>query len=198
MSLTRTQQVVVAFCIACIVGAVAVGVHGRRARARPTADSPIYSPPVQPPVPATITVHVAGAVQSPGLKVLPRGARVNDAVLAAGGWAAGADLSRVNLAAPLDDGERVDIPFASPQAPSTPAATTTQPNPSAGPARPVNINTATAEELHQLPGIGPALAQKIIAYRRQAGGFRSVDDLAAVPGIGPKRLSEIRPFITVQ
>jgi competence protein ComEA len=199
MDLTRAQRIGVAAAIVCIIGAVAVGVRGRYLRARPAATGPLYTEPSTPAVPATITVHVAGAVNAPGVKVLARGARVIDAVQAAGGYTMAADETQVNLAAPLEDGERVDIPFRQAQPPSPPpGADQDQPPTAALTSGPLNLNTATAEELQALPGIGPALAADIVEYRLKVGSFRRVDDLLAVPGIGPKRLAEIRSLVRVQ
>jgi len=198
LNLTRAQQIFVGVCIVAILAAVGVGLHGR-SKAKASAPTDTYTPPKPPSTPTTITVYVAGAVSSPGLKVLPRGARVNDALVAAGGVTAQADTAQVNPAASLDDGQRIDIPvLTTPTAPPSPAPEPSQPAQPDQPTGPVNINTATAEELQSLPGIGPVLAQKVVEYRRQVGGFRRVDDLASVPGIGPKRLAEIRPFIVLQ
>ena len=198
MDLTRTQQIGVVVAILCILGAAAIGLHGRHVQDKRTPDEPVYTPPAQPPAPITVTVYVGGAVARPGLYQLPRGARVNDALLAAGGLTPDADTERVNPAAPLDDGQRVDVPFRIGVLTGPPSAGASRPGDRAVPSRPVNLNTATAAELQTLPGIGAVLAGNIIEYRRRAGGFRSVDDLAAVPGIGPKRLAQIRPLATVQ
>ena len=174
---------------------------------------------------ATVRVHVAGAVNNPGVYTLPAQGRTVDAIAAASGAAADADLDRVNLAGTLSDGVQIYVPHrgetAAPaqiqpnggtaQAGQGNAANGasqggTQPQPArtltpAGSAQkgstPVNINTATAEELQSLPRIGPAMAQRIIAWREAHGGFRSVDELDAVPGIGPSMLENLRPLVTV-
>jgi competence protein ComEA len=192
VNLTRAQQFVVGLAVLAILGAVAVGVRLRQVKARSSAPGALYTPPSQPAAPATITVQVAGAVQNPGLYSVPRGARVNDALQAAGGPQADADMDRVNLAAPVDDGQRIDIPqrsvsgaeAATPQATELPSV--------------LNLNTATADQLQTLPGVGPVLAQRIVEHRRRSGGFRTVEDLEAVPGIGPQRLADLRPYVTVQ
>ena len=174
---------------------------------------------------ATVRVHVAGAVNNPGVYTLPAQGRAVDAIAAASGAAADADLDRVNLAGSLSDGVQIYVPHRG----ETAAPAQIQPNggtANAGqgntaqsgaaqnnapqPARtltasggaqkgstPVNINTATAEELQSLPRIGPAMAQRIIAWREAHGGFRSVDELDAVPGIGPSMLENLRPLVTV-
>ena len=141
--------------------------------------------------PPQIVVHVVGAVRNPGLYRLDEGSRVADAVALAGGAGGKADLAAVNLAAPLVDGAQVLVPKAGGPAASGAAA------PSGGPALgPVRLNTATAEQLDALPGIGPVTAQQILQYREQNGPFRSVDDLDAVPGIGPARLEQLRELVT--
>jgi competence protein ComEA len=190
VSLTRVQQCLLAVVVLCIVGALAAGVYGRTVSRR--SSPPTYIPPPAPALPPTIIVHVAGEVGEPGLYTLPRGARVQDAVRAAGGLAANADQDAVNLAAQLEDGQRVFIPGCA--SPIPPAA-----SPATGPpAGQMNLNTATPEQLTELPGIGPELAARIVRYRGQHGPFRSVDALEAVPGIGPKRLAQVRPHVTVR
>lgn len=174
---------------------------------------------------ATVRVHVAGAVNNPGVYTLPAQGRAVDAIAAASGAAADADLDRVNLAGALSDGVQIYVPHRGETAapvqiqPNGGTANAgqgnaangasqggTQPQPArtltpAGSAQkgstPVNINTATAEELQSLPRIGPAMAQRIIAWREAHGGFRSVDELDAVPGIGPSMLENLRPLVTV-
>ena len=173
---------------------------------------------------ATVRVHVAGAVNT-----LPAQGRAVDAIAAASGAAADADLDRVNLAGALSDGVQIYVPHRGETAapaqiqPNGGTANAGQGNAANGasqggtaqnnapqPARtltpagsaqkgstPVNINTATAEELQSLPRIGPAMAQRIIAWREAHGGFRSVDELDAVPGIGPSMLENLRPLVTV-
>src|SRR4051794_30956635 len=136
-------------------------------------------------------VHVAGAVRHPGVYELGAGARVQDAVRRAGGPRRGANLDAVNLAARLADGQQIVVPSTVP-GPGPPAA-----DPGAGPssAVPVSLGSATLEQLQTLDGVGPATAQKIVAYRTEHGGFRSVDDVANVPGIGPKKLAAIKPHV---
>jgi competence protein ComEA len=155
----------------------------------PAASAPGAGPVHLEPRPATVAlVHVAGAVRSPGVYRLRDGERVQDAVRRAGGPRAGADLNALNLAAKVADGQQVVVPrrgaagaaVAGAAAPGDPA----QP--------PVSLNTATAEQLDTLDGVGPATASKILEYRRQHGGFRSIDDLGEIPGIGPKRLAALR------
>ncbi len=190
MNLTRVQQSLLAVALLCIIGALAVGVYGRSVRRSTT--SPVYTPPRAPSLPPTIVVHVVGAVSTPGLHTLPRGARIQDAVRAAGGFTAAADQQAVNLAAPIDDGQRIEIPELTPR-PSTTPSGGSEPR-----TRLINLNTASAGELAELPGIGPELAARIVGHRLQYGPFRSVDALESVPGIGPKRLAQLRPHVTVR
>lgn len=139
-----------------------------------------------------LVVHVVGAVRRPGLYRLPREARIADAVAKAGGPTLRADVSLVNLAAPLADGTQVVVPR---RAPPVAGAQPGSGGAGAGTAGPVHLNTATLEQLDSLPGIGPVTAQKILDYRQQHGAFASVDDLDAVPGIGPARLEQLRGLV---
>lgn len=129
----------------------------------------------------TLVVHVAGAVREPGIVRLSGDDRVADAIDAAGGWSPGADRAGVNLAARVVDGQQVVVPqkLAAGQGAS-------------GTVGPISLSSATAEQLDQLDGIGPGLAQKIVDFRTQNGGFSSVDQLGEVPGIGDKRLESLR------
>ena len=149
-----------------------------------------------------VTVHVAGAVHRPGVYRLAPGARVDDALRRAGGPRPRADLTAVNLAARLEDGRQVLVPerggAPTTAAPGTPAtATAGAPAGGAAPAQPVNLNTATLEQLDTLDGVGPGIAKRILDYRRQHGGFRRVEELGEVPGIGAKRLATLTPLVTV-
>lgn len=143
---------------------------------------------------APVVVHVAGAVARPGLVRLPGGARVADALAAAGGPVEGADLERVNLAALLADGSRLYVPYVGRPVPpdETPVGAG-----GAGAPAVLDLNTATAAELEALPGIGPATAQAIVEHRRRHGRFRSVEELLAVRGIGPAKLAQLRGRVRV-
>jgi len=138
-------------------------------------------------------VHVAGAVRRPGVYRLPPGSRVDDALRRAGGARRRADLSAVNLAAPVEDGRQVLVPErvrAAVGAGGAPAAAGTQD-------LPLNLNTATLEQLDELDGVGPATAQKILDHREERGGFGSVEELGEIPGIGEKRLASLREAVSV-
>ncbi|MEZ5170254.1 MAG: ComEA family DNA-binding protein [Acidimicrobiia bacterium] len=160
--------------------------------------------PVDPD--ADIVVHVAGAVASPGVVRVPPGSRVGDAVDSAGGGLADADLDRLNLAAVLEDGQRILV--ARRGDPPDPVAASgvsggVGDTPGAGgdgdadPDAPVNLNEADADDLEELPGIGPVLAEAIIDERESRGGFRSVNELRDVRGIGEKRFEDLRDRVTV-
>lgn len=138
-----------------------------------------------------IVLHVVGAVVEPGIVELPLGARVVDAIASAGGPADDADLGAVNLARVLADGEQLHVPRVGEAVPAAPTA--------AGIATDgrVNLNTADAAALETLPGVGPAIAARIIAWRDENGPFRSVDELTAVSGIGERTLDGLRDQATV-
>lgn len=151
------------------------------------------------PTPEPIQVHVAGAVVRPGVYDLPEGARVLDAVEAAGGFVAEADKNGLNLAARVEDGARLDIPYVAgfipPEESGFVVVSEGTPSPLLDDL--VNINTASVEELDQLPGIGPTIAQRIVAYREQYGPFASIEDIVNVSGIGQATYNEIKDLITV-
>jgi len=139
-------------------------------------------------------VHVAGAVQAPGVYRLKPGSRVIDAVSAAGGVASDSNSDAINLAAVLADGERVYVPRVGEAAPVVVSGGSTA---SSAPSGPVDLNAASADDLDTLPGVGPATAAAILAYRERHGPFASVDDLAKVRGIGQAKLDALRGLVTV-
>ncbi len=152
---------------------------------------PVASPS---PSPAVIVVDVAGWVRRPGVYEFHQGDRVIDAIRRAGGGKPKADLTSINLAALLTDGQQIVV-WRSGAVHGGGAPSGSGSN--QGTQAIINLNTASLDELETLPGIGPALGQRIIDYREQHGPFRSVDDLINVSGIGEKRLADLRPKVTV-
>lgn len=150
--------------------------------------------------PQVLVVHVAGQVATPGVVELAPGARVTDAVDAAGGALPGAELGAVNLARALTDGEQVYVPAVGEAVPAAAGGATPAPEggtAATGAGGRVNLNTAAVAELDTLPGIGPALAQRIVDWRTANGSFTAVDELDAVSGIGPATVAELRDLVTV-
>ena len=170
-------------------------------------DAPTTSSP-----PEEVVVHVVGAVLAPGVVRIAAGSRVVDAVAAAGGLAPGADTQRVNLAAPVVDGSRIVVPAVGVEVPAE--VPTSAVSAAGGPggtagggtagggvaavAGPVELNTATAEQLDALPGVGPATAEAILAYREANGPFTSVEQLLDVRGIGEAKLESLRDLVVVR
>jgi competence protein ComEA len=183
----------------------------------PESGTPVGSAPVTPPdggdppdpagpggdeVTSEVVVHMAGAVHDPGVHRLDAAARVVDGVRAAGGLTADADQARVNLAAPLTDGERVYVPRVDEADPPEPVAGVTPPSATGGTTdgtvvAPVDLNTADGPELETLPGVGPATSAAILEHRGRIGSFESVDQLIDVSGIGPATLEKLRPLVRV-
>lgn len=160
----------------------------------PPRGTPISLQP--PPPPPPIRVHVAGSVRNPGVYVLDRGAIVAQAIEAAGGQLARANLERVNLAATLSDGAKVTIPSMDDGLEEAdPAVEVVEHEPDR---QRLDLNSASAPELERLPGIGPALAEEIVEYRTANGPFEEVDDLLNVSGIGPAKLDAIRDLVEVR
>ena len=194
-----------------VAGRATVSSTPSGAAAAPTNAASTAATPAAAASPSALNIHVVGAVRTPGVVTVTPGARVEDAVRAAGGLK-GADASGINLARPLADGEQVIVPRPgeSPPVPSPPAApaggqpsagaaaiTPGTPGASAGASALVNLNTADAAALDTLPGVGPVLAQRILDWRTEHGRFSSVEELGEVSGIGDKALERLRSKVTV-
>ena len=190
LPLTVQQRRLLAVGLVCVVALLLAWRHlGAHAAAAPLVVAPLTPHAARAaPVTHQLVVDVAGAVQRPGLYRFAQGARVADAIARAGGLTRRAERTAVNLAAPLADGEQVLV--AARGSPASVAA-----GAPAGTVGPVSLNTATAEQLDTLPGVGPVTAQKIVDYRQEHGPFTSVDGLDAIPGIGPARLADLRPLV---
>jgi competence protein ComEA len=191
-----------AYVLAALCTAVAAGlflVWFNRPRPHPVVIStPVSTPtllPLPSPTPAPLRVYVTGAVRQPDVYVLPPGSIVKDAVQAAGGPDSDADLDRVNMALQLADQQHVHVPRQGEEATSLSLTSAVQP---AGDASaPVNINTASLEELDTLPGVGPAIAQRIVEYRTANGPFETVEEIMLVQGIGPATFARLQERIVV-
>jgi competence protein ComEA len=152
--------------------------------------TPLRARAARPAAAKFLVVDVAGDVRNPGLQSIPAGSRVQDAILAAGGVTRKAQLDAVNLAAPVADGEQIVVPGSGAggvAAASSPAGSS--------PSAPLDLNSATLEQLEALPGIGPVTAQKILDYRQQHGAFHAVSELEGVPGIGPAHLAQLKGLV---
>ncbi|MEW2146507.1 ComEA family DNA-binding protein [Micromonospora vinacea] len=191
--------------LAVVAVVVVVGAAGWAWRARPQSEpvvpmasetasaAPVGDPSVSGS--AELVVAVAGKVRKPGLVRLPAGSRLADAVQAAGGALPGVDVALLNPARKVTDGELIVVGVTPPPVPGGAAGPAAG---DAGPAvGPLNLNTATLAQLDALPGVGPVLAQRILAHRDQHGGFRSVGDLRQVDGIGDARYEQLKDLVTV-
>ncbi|MGI8781337.1 MAG: helix-hairpin-helix domain-containing protein [Solirubrobacteraceae bacterium] len=187
----------------CVIGVVLAAALGLRQLGSGTGDSRAASAPQaaaaiqvdEGGAEGGVIVHVAGAVRQPGVYKLRASARVDDAVARAGGATRRADLGGLNLAAKLEDGRQVLVPQRVAAGAAVPPAAAT-----AAPAegQPLNLNTATLEQLDLLSGVGPTTAQKILDAREErGGGFGSVEELGEIPGIGEKRLASLREEATL-
>jgi competence protein ComEA len=168
------------------------------ARPRPEpAAGPSLAPSLATPGPSSpqaqggmVVVHVHGKVRRPGVVTLPRGSRIADAIRSAGGTRPGVATGSLNLARRLVDGEQIAVGVRAPAPAATPSA-------AGGAGAALDLNAATAQQLDQLPGVGPVLAQRIVDYRTQRGGFRSVDQLQEVSGIGDRRFADLRNKVRI-
>lgn len=189
-SLTRFQRSAIAILVALLcLGSVLAYTHSRP---RPVAIREAGA--TVPGRERVLTVHVAGAVANPGLYRMDEGSRVADALQKAGGPAPDAALDDLNLAGRLSDGQKVMVPRKAAQAQATDPGRLEAP---AVGSSLVNLNTATEDELDELPGVGPALASRIIEYRKKNGPFSTIEELDSVSGIGPAKLDSIRDLVTI-
>jgi competence protein ComEA len=201
-SLAPRHLVVLALVLVAGVGWA--GCSLLRARPQPVPDRPVAGitsgTPVATPgsspsaAPRVVVVHVAGRVRRPGLVRAAPGARVADVIASAGGALPGADLTSVNLARQVTDGEQivVGVPGARPPTASPGAGPST-----GGAGGQVDLNTASLAQLEGLPGVGPVLAQRILDWRTEHGRFSSVDELQEVSGVGPKKFESLKPHVRV-
>lgn len=150
--------------------------------------------------PEPISVYITGAVERPGVYQVPRDSRLVEVIAAAGGLLEGADITTLNLAEKVKDEQQINIPgnaeIPTPQLVIGGGGLLVTPTPPVGGL--VNINTADAALLETIPGIGPTVASRIVAYREENGPFERVEDLTKVAGIGPETLEQIRPYVTVE
>ena len=189
LPLTRRKALVVAGALAVVLvlaGKLLAG--GGSAHRLPTFPVARAAPPAPPPM---LVVDVAGAVRLPGLYRLPQGSRIADALAKAGGTTGKAAVDSVNLAAPVADGEQVVVPARG----AAGAAGVAPPAAGSSPSAPLDLNSATLEQLEGLPGIGPVTAQKILDYRQAHGAFHSVAELEGVPGIGPAHMAQLKGLV---
>lgn len=191
-ALSRRQLFGVAAAIAVLLILVVRHHGGGSAPAHIVAPVRVAAP--KPAAAKLLVIDVAGAVRRPGLYRLRSGSRIDDAIAAAGGPAPKAQLDTVNLAAPIADGEQILVPG---RGAAGAAAAAASPPAAAGssPTAPLDLNTATLEQLEALPGIGPVTAQKILDYRQAHGAFHSVTELQGVPGIGPAHMAQLKGLV---
>ena len=188
-ALSRRQLFGGAVAVAVLLGLVVRHFGGGQ-----SAAAPVVAPlrvASRPAVAAKLlVVDVAGQVRRPGLYKLPVGSRVDDAIAAAGGATRKAEIDAVNLAAPVADGEQIVVPGSGAggvAADSSPAGSS--------PSAPLDLNSATLEQLEALPGIGPVTAQKILDFRQQHGALHSVTELEGVSGIGPSHMAQLKGLV---
>ena len=215
LELTRAQKIVLAVAIA-VFGGSSVYLFSARNTVTARAAEQLYQPPAPGQDTAQLMVHVAGAVKRPGLYRVEPGTRVYEVIELAGGFAAEADTEAANLAELVEDGGKVIVPHKpkpepeplpppAPKPSPPPVAKPLHPSPAPQPTKPVtavpllvDLNTATQAELERVPGIGPVLAQRIIAYRQRYGRFKTVHELRFIQGIGQHTFDKIKPYVTIR
>jgi competence protein ComEA len=203
---------VVVVALVLVIGLAWAGCSVLRARPQVVPDpqpsaglvpgTPVTSPPGASPAAtpsgsaAVVVVHVAGKVRRPGLVRAKPGSRVADVLAMAGGALPGVDLTTLNLARPVTDGEQILVGVSgAPQPTGTQLGSPTTPGTTTG--EPLNLNTATLAQLDSLPGVGPVLAQRILDWRTEHGRFTSVDELQEVTGVGTKKFESLKPHVHV-
>lgn len=197
--ITPKHILVVAVLLLCSVGVAVAALSRSIATEVPVEPVPVQSaaPETSPSAPVMIRVHVAGAVVSPGVVSLPEGAIVQDAVTAAGGLTPEADPALLNLAAPLSEGMQIAIGTKDEPRGDLSTGTSGGGDGSQEAGGQLDLNTATAEQLEALPGIGPVTAQSIVAWREEHGRFTVVEELQEIGGIGPKTFQKLSPLVRV-
>jgi competence protein ComEA len=197
------KRIAIGVVIAVVAGAVwrwGTGAPGPGTSMVPTGPRPSAeaTSATRPSSLATVTVHVVGSVRRPGVYRISGGGRVDDAVAAAGGLLGSADQAAVNLARMVNDGEQIAVPAKGATAVrgGAPGASGAVGGGVPGAGAKIDLNSATAEQLDTLPGVGPATAKKIVDDRTQNGPYRTVDDLLRVPGIGAKKLDALKDLVT--
>jgi len=179
----RAVALLLGLALVMSVAYLVIGTPREEAIAKGAPDAVTNPPSTAMPAPAAVAlvVHVAGDVQNPGVFALPLGSRVIDAIDAAGGVLAGADTTTVNLARLIEDGEQIVVGRTALQTSAL-----------------LDLNTATIEELDRLPGVGPVIAQRIVAWRTEHGRFRTIDQLKDVSGVGAATFASLRKLIAVR
>ncbi len=221
MNLTQKQKIL----FVCVIVAITIGIlfyiwksssqvsslevdlQGNIMENEPSEEANITEEESSITTPQTIIVHIAGEVVSEGIVTLKEGSRIADAISFAGGTTLEADLSDVNLAYILEDGQKVYIPnihdkkeedsYPTQEIISTGSINHSSSSLETSPSM-ININTATQTQLETIPGIGPSTALQILQYRKENGPFQSIDELENVKGIGPAKLEKMKPFVTVK
>jgi competence protein ComEA len=191
-ALSRRQLLGAAVAVVLLLVLLVRHLGGGGGSAVPAVTPLRASAPARPAAAKLLVVDVAGAVRRPGLYSLRAGSRTNDAIAAAGGVTGKAQLDAVNLAAPVADGQQVIVPGrgAVGAAAATPPAAA-----GSSPSAPLDLNSATLDQLEELPGVGPVTAQKILDYRQAHGPFQSVAELEGVPGIGPAHMAQLKGLV---
>jgi competence protein ComEA len=199
----RTAAVILIIALLAAIGiAITLSTQQPETEAPPLLPAAVSQAPTTaaPKTTTTLVISVVGKVMNPGLVTLPNGARVADALKAAGGPIPGTDDTTLNLARRLTDGEQIYVgiptPAAENQLQGTPAPTDRKGGKAADPTTKINLNTATAAELQTLPGIGPTMSQRILSWRAQHGQFDSITQLKDVGGIGAAKFAKLEQLVT--